>query len=174
MAGPSLILTGFMGTGKSSAGAQAARLLDLPFLDTDAALRLRLGSSLRRVFRERGEPYFRAQEAELLQELALTGPRVLSTGGGTLLPESNRALLLEHGAVMVLLTCSTEELLRRLRDAEDLPLLDVPDRPSRIDELLTERAEAYRAIPHRIDTTGRPVEEVALEAARIYRRSRPG
>ncbi len=49
MAGPSLILTGFMGTGKSSAGAGAARLLELPFLDTDAELRLRLGSPIRRV-----------------------------------------------------------------------------------------------------------------------------
>ncbi|NIM71063.1 MAG: hypothetical protein GTO48_11565, partial [Xanthomonadales bacterium] len=60
----------------------------------------------------------------------------------------------------ICLTASPDEILRRL-EAEDRPLLDVPDRRARIAALLAERSEAYRRIPLQVDTTGLTVAQVA-------------
>jgi shikimate kinase/3-dehydroquinate synthase len=85
---------------------------------------------------------------------------VIATGGGALIPDLNREILIGSGPV-VCLTASVDEILRRLDAARDRPLLDVPDRRARIATLLDERAEAYRRIPLQVDTTDLPVAAVA-------------
>ncbi|MGB9880533.1 MAG: shikimate kinase, partial [Anaerolineae bacterium] len=141
-----LILTGFMGTGKTSVGREIAQRLGREFVDMDTLIETRTGLTVAEIFRQWGEAHFRRLEADLCRELAARSRLVIATGGGTLIPDLNRELLMASG-IVVCLTASLDEILRRLERAEDRPLLHVPDRRERIAALLAERAAAYGRIP---------------------------
>ncbi len=155
-----IVITGFMGTGKSKVGLEVARRLGREFVDMDPLIEQRVGMTIPEVFAQRGEGFFRQQERQLCQELAQRRGLVIATGGGALIPEENRQALGTSG-LLVCLTGDVEEILQRLAQVEDRPLLEVADRRQRIETLLTERREAYSHIPHQIDTTGLTVEQVA-------------
>jgi shikimate kinase/3-dehydroquinate synthase len=162
-----LVLTGFMGTGKTLVGREIARRLGREFVDMDALIEAREGRTVAEIFAQ-GEGHFRQQEAALCRELAAGAGRVIATGGGALIPDQNLEIMSASGPV-VCLSASLEELLRRLEAARDRPLLDVPDRRARIAGLLAERAAGYRRIPLQVETTGLTVAEVAdrvLDVAR--------
>jgi 3-dehydroquinate synthase len=157
--GRNIVITGFMGTGKSKVGQEVARRLGREFVDMDPLIEQQVGMAIPEIFAQRSEGFFRQQERELCQELAKRHGLVIATGGGALIPDENRQALGTSG-LLVCLNCEVEEILRRLTQAEDRPLLDVTDRRERIETLLAQRREAYNCIPHQIDTTGLTVEEV--------------
>lgn len=155
-----VVITGFMGTGKTSVGREVAQRLGWEFVDMDALIEERLSLSIPEVFATYGEGFFRHQERELCRELAQRRGLVIATGGGTLVSEENRQVL-GAGSLLVCLSCEVDELLRRLRGVKDRPLLEGADRRQRVESLLARRHKAYGRIPHHIDTTGLTVEEVA-------------
>jgi 3-dehydroquinate synthase len=71
--GPNVVLTGFMGTGKTTVGRAVARRLGRPFVDMDAAIEAQAGKSIPRIFAEDGEAAFRRIEARLCETLARLG-----------------------------------------------------------------------------------------------------
>ncbi len=167
-----LVLTGFMGTGKTSVGRLAARRLNREFVDMDQVLAAREGAPVAQIFSQEGEAYFRARERELCAELAARDSLVIATGGGALVDPVNRSNF--ANATVICLDASIDEILRRLNGAEDRPLLNskfqIPNselpssgRRARIEELLTVRREAYAKIPLHVDTTARAIEEVASQ-----------
>jgi shikimate kinase/3-dehydroquinate synthase len=164
--GVNIVITGFMGTGKTKVGLEVARRLGREFVDMDALIEERVGMTIPEIFAQQGEGFFRQQERQLCQELAQRHGLVIATGGGALIPEESRQILGTSG-LLVCLNCGVEEVLRRLAQAEDRPLLDVADRRERIETLLAQRREAYKRIPHQIDTTGLKVEEVAERVIRL-------
>lgn len=164
-----IVLTGFMGTGKTSVGQEVAWRLGWSFLDMDAELAARAGKSISRIFAEEGEAAFRRMERLLCRELASEERLVIATGGGTLLDHENRRLLLESGLV-ICLYATVEELLCRLQQAQDRPLLQVADRRRRIEELLAQRSRVYDSLPHRLDTTGLTIPEVADRVIALWTR----
>ena len=177
-----VVLTGFMGTGKTAVGHEVARRLGRRFVDMDAEIEARAGKPIPRIFTEDGEAAFRQMEAALCEELSerlLTrplgfqktlrvSPLVIATGGGALVDPANRALMMDSGTV-VCLNCAVDEIMRRVSATgdPDRPLLDVADRRAEIERLLEARREAYQAIPWQVDTTGLSVEEVAERVLEI-------
>ncbi len=155
-----LILTGFMGTGKTAVGQNLAHSLGREFLDMDALIAEREGLSVAEVFGQRGEEHFRLLEADLCRELAARQNLVIASGGGALLPAANAEILSASGPI-VCLSASPDEIRRRLESVQDRPLLDAPDRDARIAALLAQREQAYGRIPLQIDTTGLTVTQVA-------------
>jgi shikimate kinase/3-dehydroquinate synthase len=171
-----IVVTGFMGTGKTAVGREVAQRLGRPFVDMDAEIEARAGKSIPRIFAEDGEAAFRHMEAALCRELSarqgLCPERdeglVIATGGGTLVDPANRALMTKHGTV-VCLTCDADEILRRVNEGGNpkRPLLGVADVRAEIERLLAARREAYAAIPWHIDTTDLSVAEVAAQVVEI-------
>jgi 3-dehydroquinate synthase len=161
-----IVITGFMGTGKSTVGRLLADRLGRPFLDVDAEIEGLAGATIPEIFSGRGEAGFRALESEVCRDLAARRGAVIATGGGTLVDPDNREKLSTTG-VVICLTCDVNEILRRLDGTADRPLLGSPTandgaaRRARIEQLLAERSEAYAALPHHVDTTGRPPASVA-------------
>lgn len=160
MGASNLILTGFMGTGKSAVGREVARRLGRSFVDMDAEIEARAGKSIPRIFAECGEAAFREMEGVLCKELSMRDNLVISTGGGTLVDPENRALMMANGLV-VCLNATPEAILRRVGHKDARPLLDVDDPRAEIERLLTARREAYTSIPWQIDTTDLSVAECA-------------
>jgi len=160
MGEPNIVLTGFMGTGKTSVGREVAARLGWRFVDLDDLIVARAGKSIPQIFAEDGETAFRALEAEVCQELRTPASLVIATGGGTVVNPANREAL-AAGGILICLDAAPEAILARLNGYEDRPLLAGPNRRERIAALLSQRAAAYAAIPHHIDTTHLPVAAVA-------------
>ncbi len=155
-----IILTGFMGAGKSRAGREVARRLERPFVDIDDEIEKRAGKTISRIFAGDGEVAFRRLEGEICRELSRRDGLVIATGGGALIDETNRRRMMTSGPVFCL-TAGVDVILQRLALAQDRPLLDVADRRAEIERLLARRQDAYAAIPRQIDTTRLTVGEVA-------------
>ena len=117
-----IILTGFMGTGKSTIGRLVAAELDREFVDMDTLIEAREGRSINQIFAEAGEPYFRQLEANLCEELTARPELVIATGGGTLVPPQNLQVM-ETGGLVVCLTCHPDTLWQRIGQSEDRPML---------------------------------------------------
>ncbi len=155
-----IVLTGFMGCGKTVVGRLAAERLSRPFVDMDEVIAQRLGMPVKDVFRRLGEPFFRREEAALCRELAERRGLVIATGGGALVDRGNRESL-GRGAVAIRLAASPEALWERVEHAQDRPLLATRDRRAGMEELLARREAAYLEVPHQVNTTGRSLDEVA-------------
>lgn len=163
-----VVLTGFMGTGKSSVGRALARRLGLKYLDTDDLIEKKAGMSIPDIFETGGEPRFRALEREVIKGLdivnvsdeATTGI-VLSTGGGAILDKGNRALLRAFG-IVICLKASVDTILRRVGAGDERPLLKNGHDNGRasIESLLRERAVTYAECDLELDTTDKDIDEV--------------
>jgi shikimate kinase/3-dehydroquinate synthase len=160
-ASSNLILTGFMGTGKTLVGREVARRLGRRFVDMDAEIEARAGKSVYHIFAQDGEEAFRRMEAALCKELSAQMGLVIATGGGVMVDPANRAVMMRGGSI-VCLTCDGDEILRRVSEGdEDRPLLQVADPRAEIERLLAARHAAYAAIPWQVDTTALSPDEVA-------------
>ena len=150
-----IALVGLPGSGKTTVGRQLARRLQLPFVDSDHEIEVRIGCSIREFFEREGEARFRDIEAEVLDTLTQAPAKVLSTGGGAVLREANRQHLHERGRV-VYLKSTPEELYRRLKHDTNRPLLQVADPLQKLRNLFAERDPLYREVAHFVLETGRP------------------
>ncbi len=158
-----IILTGFMGTGKTTTGRLLADKLGMVFVDTDAIIEERHGL-ISDIFRLQGEDAFRAIERELATELADQDGLVISTGGRMMLDPANIAALGRTGRVFCLVATPDEILERVSKDAArvERPLLAVADPYQRIVELLDERSEGYSHFPQ-VVTTGASPEAIVRD-----------
>ena len=161
-----IVITGFMGTGKTIVAHAVAAALGRPLVDMDAVIAERAGKSIPEIFRQHGEATFRHYERRLCEELARQCGLVIATGGGALVDGENRRLL--EGGLVVCLDCAPEELLHRLRGDAGRPLLWGDDPAGRLRALLAERRPAYARIPHHIDTTHRAPEQVADDILALH------
>lgn len=165
-------LVGLPGSGKSTVGRQLARRLGLPFFDSDHEIERRIGCSIREYFEREGEASFRDVEQETIAQLtqplgaqtalevgaeAVTASliTVLSTGGGAVLRADNREHLRNAGPV-VYLRSTPEELVKRLRNDRNRPLLQGVDPLQRLRDLFAARDPLYAETAHFSIETGRP------------------
>jgi len=156
-----IILTGFMATGKTSVGRNLAARLNRPFVDMDDELVAHFGKPIREVFAQDGEAVFRTAEAALCAQLAQRSGLIISTGGGALVNPKNRELFAQTGTILCL-RATPEEILRRVADTGERPLLNTAkaEQETRVRTLLNERRAAYGAIVHQVDTTGLATAQV--------------
>lgn len=161
-----VVLTGFMGTGKSTVGRIVAARLGHDFVDTDVVIEEREGP-IGTIFAERGEEAFRAIEREVAAELAERSSLVVATGGRMMLDPDNAAVLGRESRVFCLVADPETIETRVLADADrvERPLLAAPDPRRRIAELLAERESSYRRFPQ-IETDGRTPTDIAAEIIR--------
>jgi shikimate kinase len=121
-----VVMVGMMGAGKTAVGTQTARLLGVPFVDSDEEIVRAASRSIAEIFERDGEPFFRTRESEVLARLLRGTPCVLSTGGGAFLAETNRAMIAAHG-VSVWLRADLDLLWHRVRHKSTRPLLRTPN-----------------------------------------------
>ena len=149
-----VILTGFMGTGKSSLGKMLAAKLGRPFVDIDKKSEDDAKLSIPKIFERFGEEHFRALEKSAVRELCEKRGLVIATGGGTVKDEENLHLLKNSG-VLICLTATPEEIFSRTARRGERPVLDGGgnERLATIKRLLAERKKFYDCADYHVDTT---------------------
>lgn len=139
-----VILCGFMGCGKSTAGRLLAQSLGREFVDLDTFIERKEGMSISDLFREKGEAYFRRCETEACRTLSRRSGLVLAAGGGTLLHPENTRLLRETG-VIALLHTPYESIAQRLSGDHSRPLLERADKVAFMRSLYETRMPVYQS-----------------------------
>lgn len=158
-------MAGFMGTGKSRIGWELSRRLQLTFVDTDRVIERVSGMRIPDIFEVYGEKVFRDYESEVVRRTTRLDEVIVSTGGGTVMREENRAALKARGPVVVL-TATPETIYRRTR-RHRRPLLESGDPLARIRELMSERESVYRSVATiSVSTDGRDSGDVVEEIVR--------
>src|SRR3984957_3563008 len=139
-----IVLSGFMATGKSTVGPALAARLGVAFVDTDAEIEKATGKRIPELWKQEGEPAFRARETALVERIfAEASAGVIAFGGGTVTVKRTRRLALDR-AIVVTLTASPETIVARVPDVAARPNLSVGGNPvARAAELLEARADAY-------------------------------
>ncbi len=162
-----IVLVGFMGAGKTSVGRELANLLGWRFDDLDDRIQAREGRTIEEIFRDEGEAEFRRCEHLAFRELLSESEsdyRVIALGGGAFAQAQNVSMLQDGNVPSVFLDAPIEELFRRCEQQE-------LNRPLRRDEphfrkLYEIRRPLYLAATCRVETNGKPIEEIAAEVAR--------
>jgi len=145
-----IVLTGFMGSGKSRIGQELAGRLELPFYDLDEVVEKQEKLRIPDIFRKKGEDYFRMAERKCFRGMLDHAPAVLALGGGAIQQKEIRDLLKRH-AITIFLDVPVETLFERLKKDKNRPLLrDSGGKPlddelllTRISELLSKRKKHY-------------------------------
>lgn len=160
-----IILTGYMGAGKTTIGRLLAEQEGLVFLDTDAVIEEREGRSIQDIFAGAGEQSFRDMETALVGELLEKGlsDTVLSVGGGLPVRAENRRILKALGTV-IYLSASAETIIKRVSGSENRPLLKGGELADKVNRMLSERGPLYeQGADIIVETDGSTAPEIVRE-----------
>jgi len=164
-----IILTGFMGTGKTITGKLVSEKLGMEFIDTDKIIEEREKDRIVRIFQIKGEKYFRKIEEKVIEEVSLKDNCVIATGGGAIVSEKNFRNLKKNG-ILICLSADPSVILKRTTPAKDRPLLLKSKHAIQtIKELLERRKPYYSKADYTIDTSHLAPEQVAEKIIEIYR-----
>jgi shikimate kinase len=155
-----IVLTGFMGSGKTVVGKTLARKLNRRFLDTDAMIEAQVKTSIKEFFKKFGESGFRLVERETVKRASRYKDVVISCGGGVVLTPLNIKFLRRKG-IIVNLYASPKEIYARIKGDSSRPLLNCPNPVAKIKELLAKREELYADCDYSFKTDGLSADEAA-------------
>ena len=130
-----IVLTGMPGSGKSTVG-KCISLDGFTFVDTDSEIEKRCGCSIKELIKEKGEPYFRDLETQVIYDISKENRRIISTGGGAILREENVNVLKRNGKLFFL-----NASLQRLQATDDRPLSDTAEK---LQNLYSKRMPIYQ------------------------------
>jgi shikimate dehydrogenase len=166
-----IILTGFMGSGKTTVGRLLAESLGVAFVDLDDEIKRICGCSIAEIFARDGEDAFRKVETDVYREyLKRPGSLIIATGGGLIVREENRRLTEEFGALNVFLDAPVELLWERIKADRSRPLAGNTDEPEserfmKVARLFEARLPEYQEHGDVIITADREPEQIARDVA---------
>lgn len=151
--GRHIYLVGLPGSGKTSIGREFVKLLSkfkYTFVDLDELIAKRCGQSIPEIFDSHGEEYFRDIETLVLQELSDTAfhqPKVIATGGGSVVRAINRAIMRGSGLVVhvdVSIREAADNIIDGALKGQSRPLLKSEGRTDLLQKLETLKKERER------------------------------
>ena len=163
-----IVLTGFMGTGKTTIGRELSKMLHMRLVDIDAEIEKAQKIKINEIFRIYGEQYFRDVETDMIKKLSSEKNIIIATGGGAVLRYENMEALKENGIIFCLNAC-TETIMERTSRSEDRPLLKVEKPKEKISEMLSFRRPFYEKAGIMIETDSKTPLEIVEEIMEIIR-----
>lgn len=149
-----LVLTGFMGCGKTTLGRKLAERLNFNFVDLDALIEKNQKKRITDIFASEGEAAFRQYERNELHNVLKWEHYVIATGGGALVCQENLNHALDN-SVVVYIQMDTHDLLERiLFSPKERPLMDVPNPQQVIETMFVARSPFYEQAQVHVNTLG--------------------
>lgn len=159
----SIVLIGFMGTGKSTIGRALSERLNLELIDTDDLVEKKMTMPISQIFKEYGEVKFRDLESDMLQEVSGKKNKIISCGGGVCLREENIINIKKDNKV-ILLQASPRVILDRIKADVNRPILKEKMNVDNIEAIIEERKQSYyKAADIIIDTDDKTLLEIVDE-----------
>ncbi len=160
-----IVLTGFMGCGKSRISEKLSEILGYRRLDVDSLIEEEQGRTISSIFETEGEGYFRDLETKMMEKLINSGEKgiALAVGGGLPIRDENRELMRKFGKV-ICLKATPETVYDRIKDDNSRPLLQTSNVMEKIIELQEKRRAIYEKAAHiLIDTDNKEPFDIAME-----------
>jgi len=154
-----IIITGFMGTGKTAVAKELAQKLKMEFVDMDQIIEEREGIKITAIFKIYGEEYFRELENKLVKELSKKENMVIATGGGTFLSLDNLKILNRKGKI-ICLYADSQTIYNRVKKENKRPLIKGDNILNKINRLLEKRKKIYDNFKWKVNTTNLNISEV--------------
>tara|TARA_B100000945_G_scaffold288690_1_gene261212 strand:+ start:302 stop:817 length:516 start_codon:yes stop_codon:yes gene_type:complete len=164
-----LILTGMMGSGKTTIGENLSYRLKMKFADTDDNIEKKLSLTISEIFEKKGEKFFREIEEEEVLKIIKKSGFVISLGGGAFMNETIRESV-KRNSISVWLDVKGNMLQQRTTMNKKRPLLKNINKQDFL-KLYEERKKIYSLADYRIDCTSKKKEEIIKEIVKIYESS---
>jgi len=157
-----IVLTGFMGTGKTTVGKLLAKKLNRTFFDTDDMIEKQLSASISDIFKSIGEKQFREYESHVVKLMSSMDSCVIACGGGVVLDKNNIDLLRKNG-IIINLFASPKQILDRIGSQDHRPLIKKLLNPLEgVKKLMDERKAAYSNCDIAVCTDGLTPEQIVI------------
>ena len=155
-----IVLTGFMGTGKTTVGQLLAKKTHRQFFDTDQIIEDKLNAKISEIFKKIGETKFREFEIETISSISNLEDSVISCGGGAVINPINIQNLNKNG-IIINLCASVNQILKRLPLFDSRPLIKQMANPFEdIKKMLVQRQKNYEKCDFSINTDNLTPEQV--------------
>ncbi|MDQ0231961.1 shikimate kinase [Metabacillus malikii] len=155
-----IYLTGFMGAGKTTIGEALAERLALPVRDTDKEIERTTGLTIKQIFEEHGEQYFRDLETEILKNLPKDNI-IITTGGGIVIRNENRIYMKESG-VIILLHADLDVIYDRIHHDSNRPIANKKSKEELV-TLYLSRESYYEDCTRKINTDNKSIDDITEE-----------
>ena len=146
----SLVLTGMMGVGKSTIGRLLAKRLKIKFVDVDRIIERNERKTIKQIFEENGEKYFRKLEKKITLKLLKNKKVVVALGGGAFINDEIRNKVLKT-SVSIWLKVSLDKLHKRYRRNDKRPLLNKKKLDKEVRNIYLSRKKIYSLADFKIN-----------------------
>ncbi len=160
-----IYLCGFMGCGKSTIGKLLSKKLGMSFTDLDSYIENKENMSIPEIFKTKGEPYFREEEAKAVEALADKNNYVIACGGGTILNDKSAETASKCGTV-IFLDVPFELCYSRIKDDTNRPLV-VNNSKDELHEIFIRRHEIYLKNSDICIDAGNTPSQICLEITEL-------
>jgi len=138
----SLVLTGMMGVGKSTIGRLLAKRLKVKFIDVDKVIERNEKKSIKRIFNENGEVYFRKLEEKITSKILKSNKKVIALGGGAFMNNEIREKIL-RSCISFWLKVDLNKLIKRYKKNNRRPLLNQKNLETDVKKIYQMRKKIY-------------------------------
>ena len=166
-----LVLTGMMGAGKSTVGKILAKKLKRKFIDIDQIIEKKEKKSIKEIFDNKGEIYFRKIEKKITLDELKKDNLVIALGGGAFINSTIRKEV-KNSAISFWLDLSLRSILLRLKDVKKRPLLDEDNLEKTINKIYYERKKIYNESNYKIKCNSMTLEKIVNKIIKLYESSR--
>jgi len=164
-----IVFLGMMGSGKTSIGKLVSKKLKLNFFDTDNEIENEVGMRISRIFKEKGEGYFREIEEKITSNILEKKNIVISLGGGTFINKNIREKILSKH-LSFWLNWKSEILIRRIKNSSKRPIV-IHSSSSELNNLIKKRSIIYAKALYNIDCNELTKTQVVNKILNIYENS---
>jgi shikimate kinase len=148
-----IAIVGLMGVGKTTIGSKLSEKLKYYFIDCDQEIEDRERKSIKEIFAQNGEKYFREIEKKIIKEIIFRDEKIiLSLGGGAFMDDEVRKILSEK-AIVIWLYAAIDEILHRVGNKNTRPLLNQKNKRNILEELAKKRYPIYAQADFKFDTS---------------------
>ena len=162
-----LVLTGMMGVGKSTIGKKLAKKLKLKFIDIDHLIEKREKSTIKEIFENKSEIYFRKVEKKIIVEELKKNNLVVALGGGAFINASIRRKI-KDTCTSFWLDLKVDILLNRLKNTTKRPLIDKDQLEKSVNKIYSERKKIYNESNFRIKCNSMNKNEIVEKIIKLY------
>ena len=161
-----LVFLGMMGSGKSSIGSLIAKRLKLNFIDIDREIEKELGTSIKKIFKSKGENYFRKFEEKITLKRLKLNSVVISLGGGAFTNKNIRKEVLKDN-LSFWLNWDENILLNRIKNSKKRPLaFNATD--NELIDMIQRRSTIYSKALYEIKCDNLSKNQIVKKILKIY------